>query len=103
MQFVTKQDDTRTALKARLIPVQEPPSNVHEIRFRMATITHKTLIDRVVDEVDWPYVLVIFTPEEVKFHGLFLGEFVIIYNDGKRETVPNTGYITINILRKLGE
>ena len=100
--FQTKQGDTRTALKATLTPV-ETLENVSAIRFVMSTTLFKEIINRPVDAMNLPDVIVIFTPQEVAKAGLFLGEFVVEYDDDKIETFPNQGYINITIQKKLGE
>ncbi len=102
MQFVTKQGDTRNALKATLAPGQGELSNVASVKFRMSDTTFKNLINRHVDIDSLPVVVVIFTPGEVATHGNYLGEFVVTYNDGKVETFPNSSYIDIKILRNVG-
>ena len=103
MQFVTKQGDTRTALKANLTTADgSTPTDVKNIKFRMADTTFTNKIFRPVDIEALPEVGVIFTAGEVSVPGSYYGEFVVEYNDDKIETFPNQGYIEIRILKNLG-
>ena len=102
MIFLTKQGDTRKALKATLNPAQGSFDNAEIVKFRMANTLFKNVIDRHVDIKELPEVGVVFTPQEVAEPGTFYGEFVITFDDGKSDTYPTEGYITIKIEKNTG-
>ena len=93
MRFHTKQGDTRNALKATLIDSSGSPADLtgSTVRFKM-----DCLIDRVVPVVDGQ-VLVAFEPSEVEKPGIYKAVFEVEYPDGRIETFPSKGYITIYI------
>ena len=91
MEFITKQGDTRNALKAVLTPAYGDFSDATQIRFRMADIYHRNVIDRLVDVSELPVAIVVFASAEVATPGTYHGEFVVTYGDGKSETFPNKG------------
>lgn len=102
-EFITKQGDTRTALKATLTTADGTFDTASKVYFRMADTVGNNRIRREVDVTDLPNVVVIFKAEEVAESGEFYGEFAIEYTDGKVETIPNNDYIHITIKRKMGD
>ena len=103
MYFITKQGDTRTALKARLYPVEGSMSEVTQVDFRMSDRFFKEQINRQVNVYSDPDVTVIFSAEEADRYGKFLGEFNLHFTDGRIETIPKDKHITIIFVRKAGE
>lgn len=96
MRFYTKQGDTRTALKATLKEASGNPVNLTgcSVRFRMGC-----LIDRETQVLDAAEgkVLVVFESADVAKPGIYKAEFVVEYPDGRKETYPNRGHITVYI------
>lgn len=103
MEFTTKQGDTRTALKATLTPVDGAFENVSKVFFCMSDTLFNEKINREVDVQDLPAVIVVFKADEIAEAGMYYGEFVVEYTDGKIETIPNNDYIKIKIGQRLGE
>ena len=97
MIWETKQGDTRNALKATLTPVEGSLTDVDEVYFRMADKRYNNVIFRTVNIMDLPDVTVVFTEGEVEIPGSYYGEYKLVYDDGKIETVPKKGYIRITI------
>ncbi len=97
MEFVTKQGNTYVALKATLESASGSFSAVSDVRFRMAEINHTLVIDRVVNVWSEPDATVVFTAKELEEAGTYLAEFVVEYNDGKKEHIPSDGYIKVTI------
>ena len=103
--FITKQGNTRTALKATLTSVQGSVTlaTVTGVEFIMCTTLFEKVIARPVDDaMNLPDVVVVFTEEELNNIGDFLGEFIVTYTDGKKERFPSDKYITIKILKNVG-
>lgn len=96
MKFHTKQGDTRTALKATLLDASGAPVDLTgcTVRFRMSC-----KIDRQVQVLDAAAgeVMMVFESEDVAKPGLFRAEFKVEYPDGRVETFPNSGHITVYI------
>ena len=102
MIFTTKQGDTRKALKATLIPAHGNFDNAESVKFRMSDTLFNNKINRHVDIESLPEVGVIFTPQEVAKPGTYYGELVVTFDDGKPDTYPTEGYITIKIEKNTG-
>jgi len=102
-EFITKQGDARTALKATLTTADGTFDSASKVYFRMADTFGSEKINREVDVADLPNVVVIFKAEEVAEAGDFYGEFAVEYTDGKVGTIPNSDYIHIVILKRIGD
>jgi len=102
-----KRGDTRHALKAVLKDSAGNPVNLENcsVTFRMASLGQPTLINRVVDIHDAVAgeVWVVWAPGETDVSGVHRAEFQVTYGDGRKETFPNTGYLSIQILGNLSK
>lgn len=101
MSFQIKQYDNKTALRATLqsegLPVDL--TQVSQIRFLMkagaSIVLDKTVyvVDALTGKVWFP-----FEERDTAKVGKYQGEFVLTFNDGRRETFPNIGTIPITII-----
>ncbi|WP_041274639.1 BppU family phage baseplate upper protein [Desulforamulus reducens] len=102
MTFTIKRNDTRTALKAKLINRSGNPVELAgaTVRFVMNNgISRDALI---IDEPNGE-VLFVFRPGDTSHSGIYKAEFRVTYPDGNRETFPNNGHIPVYIYPNLGE
>lgn len=106
MNFTTKRNDTRAAIKATLKNTDGTPVNLTgaTVQFIMARSNGVVLINRqaVVQDAPNGMVWFVFEPGETAEAGTFRAEFQVTYLDGRIETFPNIGYITVSILNDLG-
>ena len=100
-----KRGDTRHALKAVLKDANGNPVNLENctVTFRMASLGQSALVDREVDMHDAlaGEVWVVWAPGETDVSGVYRAEFQVTYPDGRKETFPNSGYLSIQILGNL--
>lgn len=101
-----KRNDTRTAVKATLIGGDGSPVDLAgaSVRFLVTDFRGTSIIARQVDIVSAVEGKVLFVPEapETGQAGTYRGEFEATFDDGRLETYPNDGYISIEILPDLG-
>lgn len=101
-----KRGDTRTAIKATLRDTSGNVVNLSEcsVRFTMADLRGQVKIDREVLIHDAPngVVWAVLEAAEVDVAGVYRGEFEVTWQDGRVETYPNDGYISILIQQDLG-
>jgi hypothetical protein len=100
-----KRGDTRHAIKAVLKDTDGNPVNLEgcTVAFRMAALGQPSVIDRAAHIQD-PVageVWVVLAAEEVQTPGIYRAELQVVYGDGRKETFPNTGYLSIQILKTL--
>jgi hypothetical protein len=101
-----KRGDTRTAIKATLVGDDGNPVDLTEtsVRFLVADFRGTSLIARqagIVSAAEGK-VLFAFEPGETDTAGTYRAEFEATYLDGRKQTYPNDGYISIEILPDLG-
>ena len=100
-----KRGDTRHALKAILKDSSGSPVDLTgcAVSFYMAPLGRPPTISRQVDvhDAEGGEVWVVFAPGETDISGVYRAEFRVTYGDGRRETFPNDGYISIQILSDL--
>lgn len=100
MAYYIKQYDTKTAMRATLKAQGNPVdlTNAIEVRFIMAQV-NTIIINKTINITDAVNGKVWFPFEEVETSktGSFKGEFVVIFDDSRVETFPNTGAIQIII------
>jgi hypothetical protein len=105
MIITLKRGDTRTAVKATLITGDGTPCDLTDLTVRavMAALRGRTILARGVDIVDAAEgrVLLVFEPPETDAAGTYWLEFEVEHKDGRKETYPNSGYITVEILPDL--
>ena len=101
-----KRGDTRHAIRAVLKDATGSPVNLTDctVSFHMASLGRSATVSRAVDIHDTAggEVWVVFAPGETDISGgYYRAEFQVVYGDGRRETFPNDGYISIQILSDL--
>lgn len=100
-----KRGDTRHAIRAILKDGSGSPVDLTgcTVTFHMAPLGRPPTISRAVDIHDTAggEVWVVWSPGETDVTGVYRAEFQVVYGDGRRETFPNDGYISIQILSDL--
>lgn len=103
-----KRGDTRNAIKAILKDAFGTPVNLAgcSVSFHMSPLglRQSAVASRAVHVQDTANgeVWFLWAPGETDTAGVYRAEFAVIYPDGRRETFPNTSYISIRILDDLG-
>ena len=101
-----KRGDTRHAIKAVLKDSDGAPVDLTgcTVKFLMAPLGRPAVIDREVhvQDAEAGEVWVVWVPGDTDISGVYRAEFKVTYPDGRRETFPNSGYISINIMNDLG-
>lgn len=108
--FVLKQNDTRPKLIATLAQsvlgsVQPIILTGSTVKFLMRVGTGAPKVNRAATITDAPNGIVTFTWQtgDTDAVGTFQGEFQITYSDGGIETVPNNGYLSIEVFDDIGD
>jgi len=102
-----KRGDTRNCIRAILKDADGTPVNIpecQEIRFLMAPLGRAAAINRPVyipDKGSPGEVWHVWVPGDTDTAGIYQAEFRVEYMDGRKETFPNDGYISIQILDSL--
>ena len=101
-----KRGDARNAIKAILKDSSGNPVNLENchVKFHMAPLNRPAVISRAahIENAAAGEVWVVWAPGETDVAGIYRAEFEVTYDDGRRETFPNDGYISIQILNDLG-
>lgn len=101
-----KRGDTRHAIKAILKDNDGDPVNLTgcEVKFIMAPLGRGATVCREphIEDAEHGEVWVVWVPGETAISGVYRAEFEVVYLDGKVETFPSDGYISINIINDLG-
>lgn len=101
-----KRGDTRRAIRAVLKDADGDPVNLTDcsVSFHMAPLLRPVTVNRAahIKNADAGEVWVVWVPGETDTSGIYRAEFQVVYLDGRRETFPNGGYISIRILDDLG-
>jgi len=101
-----KRGDTRNCIKAILKNASGDPVNLEgcSVKFHMAPLNRPAVISRAahIENAAAGEVWVVWVPGETDSTGIYRAEFEVVYQDGRRETFPNDGYISIQILNDLG-
>jgi hypothetical protein len=101
-----KRGDTRHAIKAVLKDANDTPVDLTDcsVNFHMAPLNRPAVISRAahIENAAAGEVWVVWGPRETDMAGVYRAEFEVIYDDGRHETFPNDGYISIQILNDLG-
>ncbi len=100
-----KRGDTRNAIKAMLkgangVSVDLTGCNV---QFVMAPLNRPTTISRAahIENAETGEVWVVWVLGDTDFSGIYQAEFKVTFPDGRKETFPNTSYISIKIIDDL--
>ena len=101
-----KRGDTRNCIKAILKNASGAPVDLTgcSVSFHMAPLNRPAVISRAahIEDAAAGEVWVVWAPGETDTAGVYRAEFEVVYQDGRRETFPNDGYISIQILNDLG-
>ena len=101
-----KRGDTRNCIKAILKNASGAPVDLAgcEVNFHMASLGRQAIVSRAVhtEDAEAGAVWVVWATGETNIAGVYRAEFEVVYQDGRRETFPNDGYISIQILEDLG-
>jgi hypothetical protein len=101
-----KRGDTRNCIKAILKNASGDPVNLAgcSVKFHMAPLRQPAIISRAVHIQDAAAgeVWVVWVPGETDSTGIYRAEFEVVYQDGRKETFPNKGYISLLIQNDLG-
>lgn len=101
-----KRGDTRNCIKAILKDSAGSPVDLTgcEVKFHMAPLCRPAIVSRGahIEDAAAGEVWVVWAPGETDTTGVYRAEFEVVYEDGRRETFPNDGYISIQILKDLG-
>lgn len=102
-----KRGDTRHAIRAILKDSSGSPVDLTDcsVSFHMAPLGRSATVSRAVDIHDTAggEVWVVFAPGETDISGVYRAEFQVTYGDGRKETFPNDGYLSIQILGNLSK
>jgi hypothetical protein len=102
---ILKRGDTRHAVKAILKDVEGDPVDLTgcEVSFVMAPLGRRAVINRAahIQDAVAGEVWVVWVPGETDITGIYRAEFKVIYPDGRKETFPSDGYISIQIMNDL--
>ena len=104
--MILKRGDTRMAIRATL---KTPTGAAVDltgatVRFLLADLRGVLKIDKQIDVLDATEgkVMVVLEATEVDVAGSFRAEFEVTFDDGRVETYPNDGYISVKIIPDLG-
>jgi hypothetical protein len=99
---ILKRGDTRTCIKAVLKNTAGISVDLTgcKVRFKMAPLGRLAVIDRVahIQDATAGEVWQVWAPGETDTAGVYRAEFQVQYPDGRRETFPNDGYVSVRIL-----
>jgi|LSQX01.3.fsa_nt_gb hypothetical protein len=104
-----KRGDTRNCIRVILKDADGNPLSIpecKEIRFLMAPLGRLAMINRlayVPDEGSPGEVWHVWALGDTDTSGVYRAEFRVEYMDGRKETFPSNGYISINIMNSLGK
>ena len=100
-----KRGDTRNCIKAILKDAAGTPVNLTgcEVSFHMSPLNRPAVISRVahIEDAAAGEIWVVWAAGETDATGVYRAEFEVLYDDGKVETFPNDGYISVQILENL--
>lgn len=101
-----KRGDTRNCIKAILKDASGDPVNLAgcDVKFHMAPLRQPAIVSRAahIEDAEAGEVWVVWVPGETDSTGIYQAEFEVTYQDGRRETFPNKGYISLLIQDDLG-
>jgi len=100
-----KRGDTRHAIRAILKDANGNPINLTncDVSFTMAPLGRAAVVSRAIyiQDATAGEVWVVWAPGETNTSGIYQAEFKVVYPDGKVETFPSDGYISIQIMNDL--
>jgi hypothetical protein len=103
---IIKRGDTRNCIKAMLKDASGAPVDLTDcsVSFHMASLNRPAVISRAahIEDAGNGEVWMVWAPGETDIAGIFRAEFEVVYQDGRKETFPSNGYISIQILDDLG-
>jgi hypothetical protein len=103
---IIKRGDTRNCIKAVLKDASGAPVDLTDcsVSFHMAPLNRPAVISRAahIENAATGEIWLVWAPGETDIAGIFRAEFEVVYQDGRRETFPNNGYISLLIQNDLG-
>ena len=101
--IVLKRGDTRPAIRATL-KSNGAPVDLSGASVRFVMVGQGIALTRDAEIVDAAngVVRVVFEPGDTDQAGTYHAEFEATFSDGRRETYPSHGYLTVQILPDLG-
>jgi hypothetical protein len=103
---IIKRGDTRNCIKAVLKDASGTPVDLTDcsVSFHMAPLNRPAVISRAahIENAATGEIWLVWAPGETDIAGIFRAEFEVVYQDGRRETFPNNGYISLLIQNDLG-
>jgi hypothetical protein len=100
-----KRGDTRNCIKAVLKDATGNSVDLTgcDVNFYMVPLCGTTVIKRAahIEDATAGEVWVVWAPGETNTSGIYQAEFKVVYLDGKVETFPSDGYISIQIMNDL--
>jgi hypothetical protein len=103
---IIKRGDTHNCIKAVLKGANGSVVDLTgcEVKFHMAPLNRPAVISRAahIENAATGEIWLVWAPGETDTAGVYRAEFEVVYQDGRRETFPSNGYISIQILDDLG-
>jgi hypothetical protein len=103
---IIKRGDTHNCIKAVLKGANGSVVDLTgcSVKFHMAPLRQPAIVSRAthIEDAEAGEVWVVWAPGETDAAGFYQAEFEVTYQDGKRETFPNNGYISLLIQNDLG-
>lgn len=99
-KFFIKQGDTRPSIPGRLLAADGSAVAIAEVKFRMWKKDDTTLTvnaDAVLVDADTGEVRYDWAVGDTATAGKYRGEFRVVDDDAGKWTIPNDGYLTIEI------
>lgn len=100
-----KRGDTRNCIKAVLKDATGNSVDLTgcDVNFYMVPLCGTTVIKRAahIEDAAAGEVWVVWAPGETNTSGIYQAEFKVVYPDGRVETFPSDGYISIQIMNDL--
>lgn len=102
-----KRGDTRNCIKAVLKDATGNSVDLtgcSDVNFYMVPLCGTTVIKRAahIEDAAAGEVWFVWNTGDTDVAGVYRAEFEVVYMDGRKETFPNNGYISIKILSDLG-
>ena len=100
-----KRGDTRTCIKAVLKDARGAPVDLTDcsVSFHMVPLSRPFTVSRAahIQDAAAGEVWFVWAPGDTDTAGVYRAELEVVYQDGRKETYPNDGYISIQMLDDL--
>lgn len=103
-QLTIKQGDTRHAIRAKLKTINGQTDDLTSatVRFKMADISGRLVVDRDATVLPDGVVELVFSETETAVPSIYSIEYEVTYGDYRVETFPHTGSIRLYIEKRIG-